>query len=547
MKIIIKNGWGFATVLLLFSLSSCKDEAFFEREAPPETPWLNVTEFERAVIGAYSNFVPGSWGGGVIGGHRFVKTIGEDATYWIPGEGGDVPTDALYYRNTNTQIGYLDYNNCFRVITNANIGLDFLEANTGNPFPNASQQDIQQNLPRQKGELLFLRGATYWQMAVTFLPWYKPEGGNDARILPLRTTFPAGREAANAKIGTVEEIWQQVVSDLSQAKELLPEQYISGVHHPTYEHGRADKFIAAFLLGRVHFQMGNYAEALEEINFVIDQNGGRYDLTEDPIEAWNRSDPSRGRETVWSFPYFDPTEGSQWLLFSSFNKSHYNALNGGGPGTTDGPTAFDRKGSFSPWAGFTMSTSIMQQVGWMDVNLAETEEAQRDKRYQQLYYRLEPYRDPATMTDEENAMGKWEFRYPKVTTPLVWPNKYFRGDNGRETNIPAFRLAEMYLTRAIIRFKQGDVAGATQDVNVIRERAGLDPLSTVTEQQIHDERIKEMSQEGDRLDYVRALKLPILPGDRDPNRPNSTIDYPYPDFYYPIPQAEYDLNEGYEG
>ncbi len=382
-------------------------------------------------------------------------------------------------------------------------------------------------------------------MAVTFLPWYKSEGGNDARIMPLRTSFPSGSEAANSKIGTVEEIWQQIVADLTEAKSLLPEDYISGVHHPTYMYGRADKFVAAFLLARVHFHMGNHAQALEELNYVIDQNGGRFDLSEDPIEAWNRSDATTGREAIWTYPYFDPTENSQWLLFSSFNKSHYDAMNGGGPGTTTGPTGFDRKGSFSPWAGFTMSHSVMKQVGWMDENLGETDEARRDKRYGQLYYRLEPYRDPATLTDEENALGKYEFRYPAVTVPLVWPNKYFRGEDGMNTNIPVFRLAEMYLTRAIILFRQADVAGATRDVNIIRERAGLDPLPTVTEQDIHNERLKEMSQEGDRLDYVRALKLPILPGDRDPSLPTSTIEYPYPDFYFAIPQAEYDLNGGY--
>lgn len=544
-NILKKTSWGFTALLIMATLSGCNDEDFFTRVAPPETPWLNVTEFERSVIGTYSEFVPGTWNGGVIGGHRFVKTIGEDATYWIPGEGGDVPTDALYYRNTERQIGYLSWKGSWGVITNANVALDFLENNNGNPFPNASQQDLQENLPRQKGELLFLRGATYWQMAVTFLPWYKSEGGNDSRMMPLRTSFPTGKEASNSKIGTVEEIWQQVVADLTEAKSLLPEQFLSGVHHPTYMHGRATKFVAAFLLARVHFHMGNHVEAMNELNFVIDQNDGRFDMSEDPISAWNRSDISLGRETVWSFPFFDPTEKSQWLLFSSFNKNHYNAMGGGGPGTSSGTSAFDQKGSFSPWAGFTMSHSIMKQVGWMDENLGETEEARMDKRYTQLFYRLEPYRDPETLTDEENAAGIYEFRYPGVSVPLIWPNKYFRGDDGRETNIPVFRLAEMYLTRAIIRFGQGDVAGATLDVNVIRERAGLEPLTTVTEDDIHNERIKEMSQEGDRLDYVRALKQPILPGDRDPSYPFSTIEYPYSDYHFEIPQAEYDLNGGY--
>jgi len=94
-----------------------------------------------------------------------------------------------------------------------------------------------------------------------------------------------------------------------------------------------------------------------------------------------------------------------------------------------------------------------------------------------------------------------------------------------ETNIPVFRLAEMRLTRAIIRFMQEDVVGATADVNLIRTRAGNEAIKAVTEENIQNERIKEMSQEGNRPDDVRALKQPILPGDLDQCMPSSTINY----------------------
>jgi hypothetical protein len=103
----------------------------------------------------------------------------------------------------------------------------------------------------------------------------------------------------------------------------------------------------------------------------------------------------------------------------------------------------------------------------------------------------------------------------------------------------------MYLTRAIIRFRQADIGGATSDVNVVRMRAGLDALDTVTEEDIHNERIKEMSWEADRIDYLRALKLPIPPGSRNPSLPNSIIEYPYTAYVWPIPKGEYDLNSGY--
>ncbi|AKD03774.1 RagB/SusD family nutrient uptake outer membrane protein [Pontibacter korlensis] len=547
MKNISKQSrWMLAIVLLLMSVSSCKDDEFFEQTNPPETPWLNVNEFERAVIGAYAALLTDYWGA-PISSHNFVKIIGSDVTYWIPGEGGNMDSDAMYYRKTNQETGYASgfFSTSYSVINNVNVALDFIAQHNGDPFPNASQADKEHNLPRIEGELLFLRAVTYRSLAAIHLPWYKTEGGNDARILPLRTTFPStGEEAASSKIGTVEEIWQQIVADLTKAKELLPETYMAGVHHPTYQHGRANKFAAAAMLARVHFQMGNWDEAMKELNFVIDQNGGQYDLSEDPIDAWNKDSPIRGREVIWYQLFSDPNDGGRnYLHYASINKSHYEAMGGGGPISTGG------NNSVAPWNGFTWSYDALARVGWMvdpkNGDYTETEEAKRDKRYQQLYYRYEGYKGP--LTPEEEALGIWEARFEDVTTPMVWANKYYRGNVGIETNVPLLRLAEMYLTRAIIRHRQGDVAGATADVNVVRVRAGLDPLSSVTEEDIHNERIKEMHQEGDRLDYLRALHLPIPPGDRDPSQPFSTIEYPYTEYAWSIPQREKDLNAGYTG
>ena len=113
------------------------------------------------------------------------------------------------------------------------------------------------------------------------------------------------------------------------------------------------------------------------------------------------------------------------------------------------------------------------------------------------------------------------------------------------------RLAEMYLTRSIIRF-QDDRQGAADDLNEVRARAwdsdsaGIDYASSdfyvtagnITEDMIHAERIKELVFEGDRLSYLQALQKPIGPGDRDETYQNRTINSPYTNFYWPISQVE---------
>jgi hypothetical protein len=65
------------------------------------------------------------------------------------------------------------------------------------------------------------------------------------------------------------------------------------------------------------------------------------------------------------------------------------------------------------------------------------------------------------------------------------------------------RLAEIYLTRAEARARQGNVAGAVADLNVIRVRAGLPGYSGLTDQNsligaiIHERQV-ELFAEGDR-------------------------------------------------
>jgi hypothetical protein len=266
--------------------------------------------------------------------------------------------------------------------------------------------------------------------------------------------------------------------------------------------------------------IGDYNAALSELDYVID---GPYSLDQDPIEAFNRSDASSGNEVIWYALYYDQAMGSTQKVATSMNYSDYRAINGG--------RGDDHRRC--TWHQFTFSHDLLQQVGWMNEDLTESEEALRDKRYQQLFWRLEPYRG-----NDSDDPREYDLQYKHIQTPQVYGDKYYRGQQGQFTNVPVIRLAEMFLTRAIIRMKDGNSSGALEDINTIRSRAGLDPLSTVTEQDIHNERIKELAFEGDRLYYLQALQLPIPAGDRTDVAP---IPPPYSGLYWRLPQRELDF------
>lgn len=114
----------------------------------------------------------------------------------------------------------------------------------------------------------------------------------------------------------------------------------------------------------------------------------------------------------------------------------------------------------------------------------------------------------------------------------VRTEKWAQGASGN-VNIPVVRLAEMYLTRAEANLREGTSVGAdpVDDVNAIRERAGLDPLGSVTLQDIRDERRLELAFEGNEIFDVKRFEETI-----------DGLEWNAPELVYPVPRRELDAN-----
>lgn len=104
-----------------------------------------------------------------------------------------------------------------------------------------------------------------------------------------------------------------------------------------------------------------------------------------------------------------------------------------------------------------------------------------------------------------------------------------------------FRLAEMYLVRAEARARQGELAGAKEDLDFIRNAAGLGGTSAITQQELLDailrERRAELFTEGGhrffdlkRCGLLDAVLEPIKPG------------WDSSDKLLPLPESELLLN-----
>ena len=517
--ISIRTRWMMLLVLVFIS-NACRDD-FFELTNPPEFPWLNVSELERGAVSPYNIAFSNSWGN-FFGDTQLVSECMSDLVYLLPNTSADIPFNEMYFRTTDTEISKANgiFSSSYKAIGACNSVIDFLDNFNDSPYPDPTPEDVL-NIRRIKGEAYFMRAYSYFHLVRIHAPAPSNPLFKTEDILPLRLTFPTSYTEANEpEYATAELIYQVIFDDLIAAKELLPEKYEPSVHHPSYQHGRATRYAASALLGRAYFMIGNLDLALPELDYVL---SGPFTLDQNPIEAFNRSDATSGEEVIWYALYYDITKGSTQKVATSFNYSDYRAINGGRGENHRRCT----------WHQFTLSHALLKQIGWMDNNLNVTDEALNDKRYQQLYWRLEPYRG-----DDNDDPRYYDLQYKHIKTPQVYGDKYFRGMDGQFSNVPVIRLAEMYLTRSIIHLKKGNQAGALEDLNIVRSRAGLSQLSVVSEQDIHNERIKELAFEGDRLYYLQALNLPIPPGDRTDTAP---VPPPYDNLYWRLPQSELDF------
>jgi hypothetical protein len=525
------------SILLMFfvliAITSCKKN-FFELQRPPESPWNNITEFDRAPRGAYSRlFATGDWGNVFNYWYLYKNAVGDDVDWSTPG-------DAAWgwYRDTQNNKDFLDniFTTTYQVIASVNDALQFVADKGGNPYPALSSDDKTYNLDRIVGELHFLRGYAYYMDATLFVNAYVPGAANDAKQIPIRTTPSSSYDvAANSQIGTVKEIWNLILADFQKAHDLLPERFLAGKMQPSYEAGRANKFAAAAMLSRTYFAMGDYANSKKYASEVIDQNGGDYALTEDPIEAFNKSTLARGKETIMYIPCYDPVVGRQNLHASCFT----NLFNG----------------SPCDWTAIYLDPTVLQRLGWVTdpkhdttINLA----ARIDKRFTQLMY----VREPGNIPVAQQVAGRYYDKRVNMEWRSIISNKYYRGPAGNYTNVPQIRLAEMYLTRSICSFLAGDKAAAVSDLNIVRKRAwnatvaGVTyeasahyaTVSNVTQQMIGDERLIEMFCENDRIDYLRGLKVDVANGDRAPG----VVPYTDKGFVWNIPVNEKLLNGGYK-
>ncbi|MBK9292362.1 MAG: RagB/SusD family nutrient uptake outer membrane protein [Bacteroidetes bacterium] len=188
----------------------------------------------------------------------------------------------------------------YAAIGRINLFLDGMEENKQNILSKNLLTEAEFN--QFKGEALALRGLAYFHLSQLYARPYKQDANGLGMVLRLKFV-KSGAENDMAR-STISETYQQILSDLNEAENLLPA--VSG-DNDVAKVTRIHKGSVAAIKSRVYLHMENWDKVIEEANKLVSANapftapsGVAYALA-DNFESIFRP-PYTTSESIFSMP-----------------------------------------------------------------------------------------------------------------------------------------------------------------------------------------------------------------------------------------------------
>jgi len=426
------------SLLTLITVWSCKDK-FLEFTPPPDqltdvTGFKTTDQFNSFIISAYTELLPvAEWV--MMTGYisQDVVVEAEDrkplTSYMIP-----------------TEVSFRNYWEAMYMINSrANIVLEKIKV--APPAVSAGDRT------RIEGEAKFLRGFANFNIARAF--------GNAPLLLE---SYDPTRSATQTIVSCTPEdkIWDQVILDLTEASQKLPDRSQWGAANL----GRATKGAALAFLANAYMYKKDWANAAK----------ASADL--DELKEYRlKPDVSQ----VYSLSQVDRTEA---IFEVQFRAGGFEWSNQRQTGTLLGPHTAPREiGStyapFGGWGGAALRKDLRASM--------ETGDDRGVKLIKTLgdTYKGELMSEPIIIGNtDQTASGKQQRILQRNSD---WSTKYWQGNAGSAlagSNVPLMRYAEFLLNYAEILFKQNKPVEAYAKLNEVRRRAKLGdkPVSTNEEE-----------------------------------------------------------------
>ncbi|GAB2792622.1 RagB/SusD family nutrient uptake outer membrane protein [Rhabdobacter roseus] len=234
-----------AVLLMIGTLSSCSDflELSPEHLINNNSFYKNQNDFERALLGAYSNIRGLYSNSAAIYAAELTSDNAE--IHWSSPSVDEMQFEQNSLTSTNGTVRGI-WNTCLYTISRCNTILSRIE---GVSFDETVKNKI-------IGETKFLRAFSYFYLVRLY-------GG--APVTDQEFTSPGQINATDLSLKPAADVYQVILSDLTSAESLLPTALNS-------DKTKASQATVKALLGKVHLTMRNYEQAAAKLKEVIDVN-----------------------------------------------------------------------------------------------------------------------------------------------------------------------------------------------------------------------------------------------------------------------------------
>ncbi|WP_234733887.1 RagB/SusD family nutrient uptake outer membrane protein [Tellurirhabdus bombi] len=357
---------------------------------------------------------------------------------------------------------------------------------------------------RISAEAKFFRGYAYNNLATFF-------GG-----VPLLTQ-PLTAPKTDFVRAPLEEINNQVISDLTFAAQNLPD--IESVPSNTKGrlYGRANKFMAMQLLAEAYLRIGKPELAEEQLKAIISSNRfklikARYgtkaslpgDYYSDMFAYGNQRRVQGNTEAIWVLEQENPATVVGGITDNPQQRrvwgAAYHNVSGMALSDSTGGRALGRL-RLSNWVIYSLYKPGDIRNSHYNFRRRYT---YNDPTKPATYGKPVPYAGPDTLFHLAPHTTKWYQFDPNDTFGYAMVKDFI-----------LMRLGETYLLLAEAQFKQGKLEDAAASINVLRERAfpgypavGKVAASDITLDFILDERVRELlGEENRRMTLMRTKTL----------------------------------------
>jgi len=439
MKRYLKYSTVLSAAFVVVVLASCKKLVTISTP-PGNVNSDNVYNSDATAIGAVTNIYAAMStsnlpGGGVTSMNLFPGLSADEFSLY-----SGTTNSAVYYYYTNS-LSSINLNSpdfwaaFYGMIFDVNAALEGISTSSG------LTASVKQQL---SGEMLFMRAFCYFYLVNLY--------GDVPLVLTTNYNTNAGLPRTSKTI-----VYQQIISDLKNAENVLSQTYLDGTLLSTSpERVRPTKWAACALLSRVYLYTGDYTDAETQTSAVIG-NSSLFSLTAlDSVFLKNSS------EAIWQLQPVNAgwnTEDAKIFI-----------LPASGPNATGVNSYF-----LSPQLLSSFENSDSRRTHWID-----SVSVDGSTYYYPFKYKSATFNNPVT-------------EYEAV-----------------------FRLSEQYLIRAEARAQQSNISGAQADLDTIRSRAGLPgtaayDLTTLLAAILHERQVELFTEWGHRwLDLKRTGNVDIV-------------------------------------